>query len=53
MSNISRFAVVVAGVATLFVAGCAVEVPKSALPFNLAPPPGAVEDLDKSKAQGV
>ena len=35
----SRFLIVFVGMAALFVAGCAVEVPKSALPgFTLAPP---------------
>lgn len=35
----SRFVIVFVGIAALFVAGCAVEVPKSALPgFRLTPP---------------
>ncbi len=35
----SRFVIVFVGMAALFVAGCAVEVPKSALPgFRLTPP---------------
>jgi hypothetical protein len=41
----SRFVIVFVGVAALFVAGCAVEVPKSALQgFSLAPP--QTEELD-------
>lgn len=51
MSHISRFAVALVGVGALLVAGCAVEVPKSALPeFNLAPPQETNEDFDNSDA---
>jgi hypothetical protein len=40
----SRFVIVFVGMAALFVGGCAVEVPKSALPgFRLTPPQTATE----------
>jgi hypothetical protein len=39
MNHKSRFVIAVVGMAALFIAGCAVEVPKSALQgFRLTPP---------------
>jgi hypothetical protein len=50
MNYKSRFVIAVVGMAALFLAGCAVEVPKSALPgFRLTPPQTDASELEMSK----